>query len=74
MVAVAVSYKMLLSKLEYKLFLDESTPPTLPWEQSECPHIWFPEENREQAPGQMGNIGKKEQSGRMEDCGRTWGR
>lgn len=29
MVAVAVSYKMLLSKLEYKLFLDESTPPAV---------------------------------------------
>lgn len=63
---------MSISKLDYKTLLDGRVPPLL--EQSKCPSIWFSEENGEAAPAQMGNIWKKEQSGRMEECVRTWGR
>lgn len=71
MVAVEFLIKC-CSELDYKSFLNESTPPIV--EQSERTHIWFPDKNGEHATGQMGNIWKKEQSGRMEECGRTWDR
>lgn len=53
MVAVAGSYKMLLSKLEYKLFLDESTPPAVgaEWMSSHlvsCPSSWADGKHREE--------------------------
>ena len=40
-----VSFKMLLSKIDFESFQNGSTPPV--WEQSKCPHIWFSEKRAE---------------------------
>ena len=40
-----VSFKTLLSKIDFKSFQNVSTPPV--WEQSKYPHIWFSEKRAE---------------------------
>ena len=40
-----VSFKMLLSKIDFKSFQNGSIPPA--WEPNKCPHIWFSEKRPE---------------------------
>lgn len=71
-----VSHETLIFKLDYQSVLYE-TAPSPQREQAAGPHIWFTEENREQAPAEMGSIWEKEQFGvwrRVEDLGATRGK